>query len=87
MLTLIFTPKAGEDLDALDQNVRKMFLKHAEKLQAMPPRRHLKFGLPFNVEDVTKQARMIYKTTENELTILRCFATHKEYEKWFKSFK
>ncbi len=87
MPALIFTPKAGEDLNALDQSVRKLFLKHAEKLQAMPPRRHLKFGLPFNVEDVTKQARMIYETNDSELIILRCFATHKEYEKWYKSFK
>jgi len=53
----------------------------------MPPRRHLRFGLPFNVEDVTKQARLVYEIEEDNFYVLHCFATHKEYEKWFNSYK
>ena len=52
----------------------------------MPPRRHMGFGVPYNVEDVTKQARLVYNENENTLSVIRCFATHKEYEKWYKTY-
>ncbi len=81
--------KAEDELDKMESELRALFMKHIEKLGQMPPRRHLKFGLPFNVEDVTKQARMVYHTDEKDETlyVLRCFKDHKEYERWYKSFK
>lgn len=39
--------KAESDLDSMDPNLRKIFLKHMEKIKEMPPRRHMRFGLPF----------------------------------------
>ncbi|MFH1443153.1 MAG: hypothetical protein ABIG96_03915 [Candidatus Micrarchaeota archaeon] len=79
--------EAKEDLEAMEAQMRRIFVKHMVKISLMPPRRHMKFGLPFNVENVTKQARLIYQMEDNTLYILRCFATHKEYEKWYNSFK
>ena len=86
-MEILFSEKAEKELDDADQNLRKLFLNHAEKIAAMPPRRHLRFGLPFNVEDVTKQARIVYNTEKGICYILHCFKTHKEYERWYKSFK
>ena len=79
--------KAADDLSKVDHGLAELFYRHFEKTCAMPPRRHLRFGLPFNVEEVTKQARFVYQTEGGLLIVLRCFATHKEYERWFKSFK
>jgi mRNA-degrading endonuclease RelE of RelBE toxin-antitoxin system len=86
-MKLIFSKKAEEELDNADANMKKLFIRHAEKIAAMPPRRHMKFGLPFNVEGVTKQARIIYCIEEDGCYILHCFKNHKEYERWYKSFK
>ena len=78
---------AEKELDSIDAQLRIYFKKHIEKVRDMPPRRHLRYGLPFNVVNVTKQARLVYQTEDNQLFILRCFATHKEYERWYRSFK
>ncbi len=43
--------------------------------------------MPFNVEKVTKQSRIIYEIEGDVLYILHCFKNYKEYEKWYKSFK
>ncbi|MBI4043355.1 MAG: hypothetical protein HY393_00930 [Candidatus Diapherotrites archaeon] len=86
-MKIVFSEKAEKELDDTDQGLRKLFLKHAEKIALMPPRRHMKFGLPFNVEEVTRQARIVYNIEENTCYILHCFKTHKEYERWYKSFK
>ena len=83
----VFSPNAEADLDAMDASLRKLFLSHAEKLSKMPPRRHLKFGLLYFVEKVTKQARMIYDVEGETLSVLRCFLTHKEYETWYLRFR
>jgi mRNA-degrading endonuclease RelE of RelBE toxin-antitoxin system len=83
----VFSENAEKELDGMDQKLRKLFFKHVEKIENMPPRRHMKFGMPFNVEDVTKQARMVYQIEENKPYILHCFKNHKEYERWYKSFK
>jgi len=53
----------------------------------MPPRRHMRFGLPFNVVNVTDQARLIYYVEVETLFVLRCFDKHKDYEKWYKTFQ
>jgi len=82
-----FSEKAEKELDAIDKSLRKLFLKHAEKIVSMPPRRHMRFGLPFNVEEVTRQARMVYNIEKETYYILHCFKNHKEYERWYKSFK
>ena len=79
--------KAERELDEMEPKLRELFVKHMEKLIDMPPRRHLKFGMPFDVEDVTQQARMIYYPEGEVLYILKCFKNHKEYERWYKSFK
>jgi len=47
----------------------------------------MRFGVPFYTEDVTKQARLVCQMDNLDLTILHCFSTHKEYEKWYKAFK
>ena len=82
-----FSKHAEDELDRMDAPVRRVFLKHAEKIAAMPPRRHLRFGLPFNVEDATRQARLVYEIKGGNLTVLHCFSSHKDYEKWYQSFK
>ena len=82
-----FSEKARSDLDSMTQDMRVIFVKHAEKLENMPPRRHMRHGLPCYVEEVTKQARMIYGIKCDEIEILHCFTDHKEYERWYKGFK
>lgn len=86
-MDVIATPKANEDLEKIDSALHQFFLKHFKKLETMPPRRHLRMGLPFCVENVTDQARFVYKIEGNTILITRCFATHKEYEKWYRSFQ
>ncbi|MFH1448030.1 MAG: hypothetical protein ABIG39_04145 [Candidatus Micrarchaeota archaeon] len=79
--------KSERELDKMEPELRKLFFKHMEKINEMPPRRHLKFGMPFNVEDVTRQARMLYHIQGDILYVVKCFQNHKEYERWYKSFK
>jgi len=86
-MKVFFSEKAEAELDEMDKSQRKIFIKHAEKIAQIPPKRHLRFGLPFNVEEVTRQARMVYEIKKDACYILRCFKTHKEYERWYKSFK
>lgn len=80
-------PQAQDDLDAMDRSLAVLFIKHMRKISLMPPRRHMQFGLPYHVEEVTKQARMPYLIQDEKLNIVRCFATHKEYQKWYESQK
>lgn len=83
-----FKPKADEDFQSLDKQLQRYFEQHIDKLASMPPRKkHMKYGLPFHKEDVTKQARLVYDISEETFFVIRCFATHKEYEKWFRSYK
>ncbi|MFA6330351.1 MAG: hypothetical protein WCX64_06785 [Candidatus Micrarchaeia archaeon] len=82
-----FKPAAAKEFLALDRQLQVYFKSHLEKLSAMPPRRHLRFGLPHHVEDVTRQARLVFDIEGDVLSVVHCFATHKEYEKWYKSFK
>jgi len=77
---------ALKDLEQMDNSLKKFFVKHVEKIANMPPRRHMRLGLPWHVEEVTKQARLVYNEDDENLRIIRCFATHKEYEKWYKTF-
>jgi hypothetical protein len=77
---------AEKDLDSMDDATYILFDKHIDKISHLPPRRHLKFGMPFNVEEIG-QGRIVYNVKNEILYIIRCFRTHKEYEKWYKSFK
>lgn len=86
-MDILFSEVAERELDDMDTDLRKIFLKHAEKLACAPLQRHLKFGIPFNVENVTKQARMVYSPEGDTLYITHCFKNHKLYERWYKSFK
>jgi len=71
----------------MEPTLREFFVKHFRKISLMPPRRHLRFGLPYNVEKVTEQARFAYERKAGVIFVVRCFATHNEYEKWYKSFR
>ena len=86
-MKIVFSERAEKELDSVEQSLRKLFIAHAEKVAAMPPRRHMRFGLPFNVEEVTKQARIVYQMENDACYILHCFKSHKDYERWYKSFK
>ncbi|MFH0954913.1 MAG: hypothetical protein V1777_02325 [Candidatus Micrarchaeota archaeon] len=87
-MKIVYRPEAEEQLDKMDAGLRRLFFKHAEKVSQMPPKRHLRFGIPLHCEEVTRQARLVYRfEDENTCQIFRCFTTHKEYERWYKSYK
>ena len=86
-MELIFSDSALKDLENLPQELKYIFLKHLEKMQTAHPRKHMKHGVPCHVEKVTKQARIVYDTKGEQIYILRCFTSHKEYERWYKSYK
>lgn len=78
---------AEKELEKIPNPLNKQFGKHIEKLASKETNRHLKHGLPYYTENVTKQAGIIYCIEEETIFVLHCFATHKEYERWYKSFK
>lgn len=82
-----WSDESKSDMKAFERKLQGFFITHVEKLCRMPPRRHLKHGLPFFVEDVTKQARFVYIEEGDFLRVIRCFPTHKEYERWLNSFR
>jgi len=82
-----FKPAAKKEFLALERQLQLFFKAHLEKLSQMPPRRHLAFGVPHHVENVTRQARLVFNIEGETLFVIHCFATHKEYEKWYNSFK
>jgi hypothetical protein len=47
----------------------------------------MKYGIPCHVEKVTKQARIIFKIKGGDIYILHFFGSHKEYERWYGSYK
>jgi mRNA-degrading endonuclease RelE of RelBE toxin-antitoxin system len=79
--------KAKKDLEAMPKILRGSFIAHLEKIQEIPPRKHMKYGIPCHVEKVTKQARLIYQIDADKLFILLCFSSHKEYERWYRSYR
>ena len=82
-----FSDDGREDFLKLERQLQVFFKNHLQKLLEMPPRRHLSFGVPHHVEDVTRQARLVYDIQEDTLFVIHCFSSHKEYEKWYKSYK
>jgi len=87
MRELIFSDSAKRELESMDEVMRSAFLTHFEKIHARFPHNHMKYGIPCHVENVTKQARIIYDTREDQTYIVHCFTTHKEYEHWYSSYK
>ncbi len=83
MANIIFKDEALEDLEKMDRAVLDKFDKHFDKLSGMSPGRHMKHGLPYCVDNVG-QGRIVYSMDGDTIYIIRCFATHKEYEKWYK---
>ena len=83
----VWSSRASEDFEAFEKTLKRYFKSHIEKLCNMPTRRHMKLGLPFFVENVTAQARLVYLEDGGFIKIIRCFSTHKEYEKWYNSFR
>jgi hypothetical protein len=76
--------EAFGEIQKMDRGLQLLFIQHIEKISRMPPRRHLRFGNPHFVEKVTKSARFAYRIENGAIYIVRCFATHKEYENWYK---
>ena len=86
-MNVIFSDQEQKEIASFERQLQGFFQNHVDKLSRMPPRRHLKFGVPWSVEDVTRQARLVYDEEDNTLRVVRCFATHKEYERWYNSFR
>lgn len=86
-MILIFSYTARKELMDLEQELKSQFIRHLEKTQEAPPRKHMKYGIPCHVEKVTKQARIVYNIEGTQIYILHFFANHKEYERWYKSYK
>jgi mRNA-degrading endonuclease RelE of RelBE toxin-antitoxin system len=59
-MQLVFSDSAKKELENLPEELIDKFLKHLEKMQEMPPRKHMKYVVPCHVEKVTRQARIIY---------------------------
>lgn len=87
MMELIFSDNAKKELESLPPDLKPIFLKHLEKIQKIPPRRHMRHGVPYHVEEVTKQARIVYHLEGEDIYVTHCFKSHKEYERWYKSYK
>jgi mRNA-degrading endonuclease RelE of RelBE toxin-antitoxin system len=87
MMEVLLTEKARKQLVDLPSDLRDFFIKHLEKIGEIPPRKHMRYGIPCHVEKVTKQARLIYQIEEDRIYVLQCFAGHKEYERWYRAYK
>ncbi|MFH1240416.1 MAG: hypothetical protein V1672_04310 [Candidatus Diapherotrites archaeon] len=78
---------AEKELEKIVNPLNKQFGKHIEKIASNETSRHLKHGLQYFTENVTKQARIVYYFEEKTIYVMHCFKNHKEYERWYKSFK
>lgn len=88
MLHIELDSEAENDLNDMENDTYIQFSKHLDKLRKTlehrKPPAHLKHGLPYHKEEVG-QGRIIYDICSDTIYIVRCFTTHKEYEKWYKS--
>jgi Txe/YoeB family toxin of Txe-Axe toxin-antitoxin module len=71
----------------MSSDLKQAFSTHIDKIQRMQPRKHMMHGLPYFVEKVTKQARLVYQIFGEDIVVLRCFSAHKDYERWYRSYK
>jgi hypothetical protein len=79
-------PEAEADLARLDNSVKPAFAKHIRKLETAEPRKFPHGGARYSVETVG-QGRLVCAMNDGILEILHLFATHKEYEKWYRGQK
>jgi len=86
-MELVFSDSARKELESLPEEITAIFLKHLEKMQEMPPRKHMKYGIPCHLEKVTKPARIVFNIEGDHIYILHCFGSHKEYERWYGSYR
>lgn len=86
-MELVFSDSAKKEISGMPHDMRALFLVHLEKIYSRPPRKHMKYSIPCHVEKVNRQARIIYDTSEDRIIVLHCFASHKEYEHWYSSYK
>ena len=85
-MEIIIADNADEDLGDMDSSTRARFDKHILKIATKRPTRFFK---NHNIEQVGDQGRIIFHVDlrDDVLYILRCFTTHKDYEKWCNSFR
>ncbi len=76
--------QAKSDLKKMERAQLISFGKHIDKIADNPPGRHMKHGLPYFVSEVG-QGRIVYRAVNDTIFVLRCFTSHKDYEKWYKS--
>ncbi len=86
MPRITFSDGARKEFASLDKSLKPIFAKHIAKIEANPPRRHLKGGAGYAVEEAG-QGRIICHVKDDELVIIHVFPTHKEYEKWYRGGK
>lgn len=86
-MQILFLETAEKELENIKNPLNGIFGKHIEKILTKETHRHLKKGLPYFVENVTKKSRIVYYIEDESIYIFHCFETHKEYEKWYKSYK
>ena len=86
-MELVFSDSARKELESLPEEITDILLKHLEKMQEMPPRKHMKYGIPCHVEKVTKQARIVFNIEGDHIYILHCFGSHKECGRWYGSYR
>ncbi|MFH0861918.1 MAG: hypothetical protein V1875_02705 [Candidatus Altiarchaeota archaeon] len=86
-MELLFSDNAKRQLEKLPPSMKPIFLKHFEKILEMPPRRHMKYGIPYHVDEVTKQAGIVFECEDEKVRIVQCFTDHKEYERWYKGYR
>jgi mRNA-degrading endonuclease RelE of RelBE toxin-antitoxin system len=88
-MQVIFDEDARRDMKKMGQAERILFYQHIKKLAETGPRRHFSHGIDAYKENVGADGRMVFAWDDDEetLRILRCFTDHKDYEKWYKSYK
>ncbi len=82
MPNVVFNDKAKEEFANLDGSVKPVFSKHIKKLETVPPRKFLKGSCL--AAEIVGQGRIVCEVEGDLVRIRHVFATHKEYERWFK---
>jgi len=86
MPSVTLAEQAQREFAALDASVKRAFVRHLVKLETAPPRKHLKGGRGYSVEEAG-QGRIVCQQQGDTLLVLHVFATHKEYESWYRQKK
>ncbi len=81
MYKITFHPNWDQYFLKLDNSIQIKILKKIEKLQYLPPGRHLKQGIDYFVEEIG-QYRVAYNLKSKNHKKIYFVGTHKDYEKW-----